>query len=434
MNRSRLLPVATALVALGALSACAAPAPSTEPSSSEPVTITFSSYSYGAQGTMGEGMQALLDAFADEHPEITVEPQSVPTADVLTKARTDVAAGSAPDVVQLGYSKMAEAFETLPVQSLEQLAGDEWDGHVEGINEALVQTGENDGETAALPFTVSVPALFYNADLFRAAGLDPERPPTTIDEVRAAAEAIVANGTNGAYFAIADASKSDYLTQSVINSAGGSVVSKSGDVAVDSPEAVEALGAVQALVQDGLMPAVGVEDALANFSSGQLGMFVSSTAVAGNLAQAAEGAFELRSGGFPSFGASEARPTNSGAGLIVLSTDPAVQRASWEFVKFLTSAEGYSIITEQIGYLPMRADLAEDPAFLQEYFENNDLLVPSLEQLADVAPYLAFPGENANQAVVTLQDDAVEPIVLRGADPQSTLEQVAERIREQTDQ
>lgn len=51
-------------------------------------------------------------------------------------------------------------------------------------------------------------------------------------------------------------------------------------------------------------------------------------------------------------------------------------------------------------------------------------------QLADVAPYTAFPGDNANQAVVVLQDDAVEPIVLRGADPEATLHRAAAEIRE----
>ncbi|GGL45931.1 ABC transporter substrate-binding protein [Nocardia jinanensis] len=431
MKRSRSISAFAALAALGLLSACAAP---TDVGSTGSITITFSSYTYGTQGAAAEGTQALLDAFAAQHPDVTVVPQAVPTADVLTKAKADVVAGDAPDVVQLGYSKMAEAFHTLPVQSIEQIAGDDWASHVEGINAALVQTGERDGSIAALPFTNSVPTVFYNADLFRAAGLDPDEPPTSIDEVREAAEAIVSTGHNGVYFGIADPSKSDYVTQSVINSAGGAIVSDSGEVTVDSAEAIEGLSAVQALTTDGLQPAVGLEDALANFSSGDLGMLVASTAVAGNLQTAAEGAFELRTTGFPSFSDGPARPTFSGAGLIVLSSDSAEQQAAWEFVKFLTSAEGYSIVTEQIGYLPLRADLVDDPDYLQGYFEENQLLVPPLEQLADVAPYLAFPGEDANQAVVLLQDDAVEPIVLRGADPKDTLTQVGDRIRELTAQ
>ncbi len=433
MNRStRLLGVATTaaavILAVAACSSSAAPSPAAD----EPVTITFSSYNYGTQGAAGTGTQALLDRFAEEHPEITVVPQAVPTADVLTKAKTDVAAGSAPDVVQIGYSKLAEAFETLPVRSLEDIAGDEWDAHVEGINQALVETGTHEGSIAALPYTISIPTVFYNADLFRAAGLDPDDPPATIDEVRESAEAISATGHHGVYFGLVDAGKSDYLTQSVIDSAGGSTVDEEGNVAIDSDEAIAGIEAIQSLTVDGLQPAVALEDALASFSSGDLGMFVVSTAVSGTLQQAAEGSFELRTTGFPSFGDGDAKPTFSGAGLIVLSDDPAKQRAAWELIEFLTSAEGYTMITEGIGYLPLREDLAGDPAYLQDFFDENSLLVPPLEQLASVSPYRSFPGVNANQAVVVLQDEAIEPIVLRGADASATLSDAAARIRELT--
>lgn len=430
--RPRLAAAATAaLLAATSLAACSSSEPA-EPSADEPVTITFSSYTYGLQGAAGEGTQALLDRFAEEHPEIIVEPQSVPTEDVLTKARADVAAGSAPDVVQLGYSKLAEAFETLPVASLEDIAGDEWDSHVEGINPALVATGEHDGSVAALPFTVSTPTLFYNADLFRQSGLDPDAPPATMTEMRSAAQAIVDADHHGAYFAIADTGKSDYLTQSVINSAGGAVIDDDGEVGFDSEAAVDGIAQVQALTTDGLQPAVSVDDALAAFSSGGLGMFVVSTAVAGSLQTAAEGSFELRTSGFPAFGDQPAAPTFSGAGLIVLGDDEAKQRAAWELTEFLTSAEGYTMVTERIGYLPLRADIVDDPDHLQDYFTENALLLPAIEQLASAEPYRFFSGENANEAVVLLQTDAVEPIVLRGADPAETLAEVAGRVRELT--
>lgn len=422
-------PTAAAL-ALTSLAACASSEPA-EPTAEDPITITFSSYTYGTQGAAGEGTQALLDRFAEEHPEIKVEPQSVPTADVLTKARTDLAAGNAPDVVQLGYSKLAEAFEVLPLASLEEIAGNDWDAHVEGINPALVATGEHDGSVAALPFTVSTPTLFYNADLFRQAGLDPDQAPATMTEVREAAQAVVDSGSYGAYFAIADTGQSDYLTQSVIGSAGGAVV-EDGEVSFDSEAAVDGISQVQALTTDGLQPAVGVEDALAAFSSGDLGMFVVSTAVSGSLQEAARGTFDLRAGGFPAFGDAPAAPTFSGAGLVVLSDDEAEQRAAWELVEFLTSEEGSTMITEQIGYLPLRADLVDDPDHLKGYFAENPLLLPAIDQLASVAPYQFFSGEDANEAVVLLQTDAVEPIVLRGADPDETLTEVAERVRELT--
>ena len=189
MNRLLHASAATlAAVALFGLAACStAGPPGTAATAPGSTTITFSSYNYGTQGAAGAGTQKLLDRFAELHPEITVQPQAVATADVLTKTKAAVAAGSPPDVVQMGYSKLAESFDTLPVQSLESLGGDEWQPSVEGIDEAFLTTGTSDGEVRALPYTVSVPTLFYNADLFRDAGLDPEDPPATIDDVRSAA-------------------------------------------------------------------------------------------------------------------------------------------------------------------------------------------------------------------------------------------------------
>jgi len=419
-----------AVVAVGAVLAMTGCAASTEAGSTENVSITFSSYNYGTAGAAGEGTQALLDRFAELHPEITVVPEAVPASDVLTKTKTAVAAGIAPDVVQLGYSKLAEAMETLPIQSIEDIAGDEWDDHVEGINQALVETGTSDDTVKALPYTVSIPTVFYNADLFRAAGLDPETPPDSIEEISEAAAAITATGAYGAYFGIVDTAKSDYVTQSVINSAGGAIVDADGEVTLDSPEAIAGLQAVQDLTTEGIQPAVSVDDAVAAFSSGTLGMLVMTTAVMGSIETAAEGNFELRTGAFPSFGDGEARPTHSGASLVILSDDEAKQKASWELVKFLTGKEGYTMVTELIGYLPLRADLATDPEYLEGYFEENTLLLPPLKQLETLAPYLSFPGPKANQATVLLQDNAVSPIVLRDADVKDTLTEVADRIRE----
>jgi multiple sugar transport system substrate-binding protein len=431
MTRSRpVYAVALAAGALLGLSACSTAAPSGTDDAAGTTTITFSSYNYGTQGAAGTGTQKLLDRFAELHPDITVQPQAVATADVLTKTKTAVAAGSPPDVVQMGYSKLAEAFETLPVQSLEAIAGEEWEPSVEGIQEAFVTTGTSDGEVRALPYTVSVPTLFYNADLFRDAGLDPEKPPATIEEVRSDARAIVDAGHHGVYFGIVDSAKSDYVTQSVINSAGGSLITPDGGVGLDSDEAVAGLEAVQELTTDGLQPAVGLEDALSDFAGGDLGMFVVSTSVSGQLEAAAEGAFELRSAGFPAFGAGPARPTFSGAGLVVLSEDPARQAAAWELVKFLTSKEGYTMITQDIGYLPLRSDIVDDPEYLGGFFGRDDLLVPPLEQLDTVSPYQSFSGPQANRAVVLLQDEAIEPIVLRDADVRSTLGDTAGRLRD----
>jgi multiple sugar transport system substrate-binding protein len=177
---------------------------------------------------------------------------------------------------------------------------------------------------------------------------------------------------------------------------------------------------VRDLTASGAQPAVKSEDGVAAFKAGKVGMLVTSTALLAGLVEATTGAFDLRTSAFPRFGDKPARPTYSGAGLAVFAKDPAKQRAAWTFVKFLTSEQGFTIIAKKIGYLPLRVSVASAA---------DARMQPSLSQLATVTPYTSFPGKRANEAVLVLQDQAVEPIMLRGADPAKALADAAGRIR-----
>jgi multiple sugar transport system substrate-binding protein len=395
----------------------------------KPVSITFLSYNYGTPGLGGTGTQALLDAFKKAHPNITVKPQAVATADVLTHLRTDTAAGTPPDVAQLGWSKVSEALGALPITPVQQIpSAQEWKDDTAGMSTSILSAVSTGGVVKVMPYTMSIPILFYNADLFRKAGLDPAKPPTTLDEVKKDALAIKASGAEGVYYDIANSGKSDFLTQTVVNGNGGALVDKNGGVTVDSPPVVSALKAMQDLTTSGAQPAVDSATGIAAFTSGKLGMVVTSTALMASAQKAATGKFELRTSALPTMGSKPAKPTYSGAGLAVLAKDDIHKRAAWEFIKFVTSEEGFTIIESKIGYLPLRDSVATSLAATPA----GKLLAPSVDQLADVTPYTSFPGTKANQAVLALQDDAVEPIVFRGADAAGTLSSVADKIRKLT--
>ncbi|OAA18334.1 extracellular solute-binding protein [Frankia sp. EI5c] len=192
-----------------------------------------------------------------------------------------------------------------------------------------------------MPYTMSIPIVYLNADLFRAAGLDPSDPPSTVEDVKAAALKIKATGAEGVYYSVVDSGKSDFMTQSVVNSNGGSLVDAKGGITLDAKPAVDALATLRDLTKSGAMPAVNTETALAAFTSGKLGMLVGSSAVLASAMKAAKDKFELPTAGFPTFGSKPEKPTYSGAGLAVLAKDDQHKRAAWEFVKFATSEAGF---------------------------------------------------------------------------------------------
>ena len=82
------------------------------------------------------------------------------------------------------------------VQALPSFFSDSIDGlpFKDAINAGHLAAGTYEGRAHVLPFVLDLSMLFWNKDLFREAGLDPEKPPATLEEYAAAAKAIQALG------------------------------------------------------------------------------------------------------------------------------------------------------------------------------------------------------------------------------------------------
>ena len=113
--------------------------------------------------------------------------------DVRRSTSPGSATGDLPDVVQLQETDQQQMIDTQTVLPASVCAkADKYsfsDFLPRVISYFTVQ-----GTQYAMPFNTSGPVLYYNKKAFTAAGLDPDKPPTTLDEVRAAAEKLKANG------------------------------------------------------------------------------------------------------------------------------------------------------------------------------------------------------------------------------------------------
>lgn len=427
------------LLASLALAACGAPAPQQQaPAAAEPaglppldpsqqVTITFASYNLASAGIGAEGTQQLMDEFMQQNPNITVEGLGLPSTDILAKVQAEVVAGNPPDVAQLVFSDLDFTVTNLGVKPLEALVPPaELEQHFAGMHPRGLELGRLGGQTYGLAYTFSTPVLFYNADLFRAAGLDPDSPPKTWEQVQAYGQQISQlEGTYGVY--LAALGRFDWMYQSLLLSNGGRVLSEDRTtLTFAEPAAVDAVRMWQGLVLSGAHPRLAPAEATDAFAGGSMGMYLQTSALQANLIKAAEGKFELRSTVMPAFGAQPTRPTNSGSALFILSSDPVKQRAAWEFMKFVTSERGYTIITSKIGYLPLRPAIVDDPAYLKDWVAAHPLIAPNLEQLDRLEPWVALPGPNYTQ-ISDIMMKAVETAIFAEGDPEPTLREAQER-------
>jgi multiple sugar transport system substrate-binding protein len=370
-----------------------------------------------------EATRQMIAEFEAANPMIKVT--GVPTPATIASVQADVAAGKEVDLAQIVFSDLDYAVENFGAQALEDIVpADELKAHEEGMSPNGLKLGVINDKTWALAYTFSTPVLFYNADLFKQAGLDPDHPPQTWDEVKQAALAIQqktgARGFDGGIIG-AGASGSDWLVQSVVMGNGGRTLSEDRTrLMFAEPEAVGAIQMLRGLHDAGVFPNDAINDMVGAMSAGKLGMLLNTSVLQAALIAGIGDKFQLRDTRMPSFPGKTPAPTNSGSGLVIFTSDPVKQRAAWELMKFLTSKRGYTIITSKIGYVPLRPDIVNDPVYLGDWAKAHPLVEPNIEQLAVLQPWVAYPGQNYRQ-IGKIMMDAFEQAVFSNVDVAETL-------------
>ena len=139
--------------------------------------------------TRVKAMDQLIAKFEAANPGIKVKQTTVPYADYQTKVAAAIIAGQGPDVMQLFYGWL-DTFITGKL--IQPLPADAFPAaKIEADFFPVVTAMKRGGQYYGLPTAVRSLALFYNKKLFEAAGLDPAKPPQTLDALVAAAEKTV---------------------------------------------------------------------------------------------------------------------------------------------------------------------------------------------------------------------------------------------------
>ncbi len=160
------------------------------PEPTEPVTITFQSWVNET-----EMMPMLRDRFQELHPNITVEFTGVPAEEMDTRLTTQIAGGNPPDTVFLDMSSVVDYASRDALLDLEPYIAESTavvrDDYVGAFLDSVLWEDKMYG----LPIDGESTGLFYRTDLFEEAGI--AAPPTTWEELEAAAQALTSDGQYG---------------------------------------------------------------------------------------------------------------------------------------------------------------------------------------------------------------------------------------------
>ena len=379
------LPIAVGIVAVGALTLAGC---SASPEDDGPVTITYTNFI--SNGGNEENLQKIVDAFEEENPDITVEVTTLPYADYGTALQTDLAAGTQSDVFDLEYANYAE-FQANGVLAPLTVS----DPSV--YRESVLDAYQTDGAQYALPSSFSNVVLYYNKDLFDAAGLDyPAADWTWADEKKAAlALTDQAAGVWGDHQPV-----SFYEFYKVLAQNGGEFLNADRDaVAFNSPEGIEAAkwlveksGTVMPTIEQGQ----GTPDFDTNlFTDGKLAMMHTGIWVFGAVADVPFG-WDIA-----------VEPGNTQQASAVFSNAVGVSSASkhteaaTKWAEFLTSSDTMVDVRLDSGWeLPPISDEAQLAVYLDKGSpDNRQAVFDSLDGIA--LPPVAKTGQTEMQDITT---------------------------------
>ncbi|MDJ0318346.1 ABC transporter substrate-binding protein [Arthrobacter antibioticus] len=266
-------------LALGA-SACGSSTPSDSGNAGGDVTLDWTFWSQGDEGN--QTWKNLAAQVTQEYPNIKVNLTTAPFSDYFTKMQSQLASGTAPCIVSMQSLRLpAFAKAMTPIDGdLAKAAGfteSEWQS---GALKAL----QNDGKQFALPYGLSTMVMYYNKDVFKAAGVDEPKDGWTTDEFVATAEKIT-KATNKPAFG---QTFSDlHMSAQLLAYNGAKPVSADGQLQMNDPAFESAFSWYTSLATEKKISSIPASSSDVPWGEQQF--------VAGNVAMAVDGSWNMKS-------------------------------------------------------------------------------------------------------------------------------------------
>jgi sn-glycerol 3-phosphate transport system substrate-binding protein len=292
-----------------------------------------------------------------------------------------------------------------------------------------------DGNMLSFPFNASTPILYYNKDLFRAAGLDPEIAPKTWPELGMVAKKLRAAGAVCGFTTswpswINVESFSAFHNLPISTRANG-FGGFDAVLTFNNPVMVRHIAQLAQWQVDKVFDYSGrATTAEPRFQNGECGIFIGSSATRADIK--ANSKFEVGYGMLPYWPDVEGAPQNTsigGATLWVLRDRPADEyKGVAKFFGFLSKPEVQAAWHQNTGYLPVTR-AAFDLTRAQGFYDRNPGTAISIEQITLKPPTENSRGVRLGSFVLVRDviDDELEQAFAGKKSAQSALDSAVER-------
>ncbi len=383
-----------------------------------PVEVSFF-YPVAVGGPITKIIDGFAADFIKDNPQIKVTPIYAGSyQESIVKALTAHKSGTPPVTSVLLSTDMFTLIDedaVVPFDNFVKTPADQaW---LKGFYPAFMQNSQAGGKTWGVPFQRSTVVMYWNKDLFKAAGLDPNKAPATWTELKDAATRLTqkdANGKVNTWGVQIPSSGFPYWLFQTLSTTNGAILANEAGTAVtfDDPKVIEALRYWVDLGKAGIHPPGVVEWGTTpkDFFEKKAAIIFTTT---GNLTNIKTNAkFDFGVGMIPA-NARKGSPTGGGNFYIFKKSSPAQQQAAFEFVKWITQPERAAKWSIDTGYVAVSPAAYDTPA-LKQYGQGFAAALVARDQLPVAVAELST---HENQRVTKALNDGLQAALTGGKTP-----------------
>lgn len=184
-------------------------------------------------------IRSILDDFEKKHPDIVVDDLGISFWDYGPKLTTAMAAGEAPDITIGGTDVGIRARSGAVLNLQEYMDKENFDTSIFAPASEYLKY---DGDFYGMPWQFDLRVLFYNKKMFREAGLDPDKPPRTLEELEQYSDKLTKKDADGNLEVVGFNPRiGNFWPWTAIWAQGGDITDENNYPQIDTPKNLEVL-------------------------------------------------------------------------------------------------------------------------------------------------------------------------------------------------
>jgi multiple sugar transport system substrate-binding protein len=367
----------------------------------EPVELEFWTFiDPTGEGVRSEGVKHVMTTFEEKNPTVQIKATQIVWNEIGAAVLRAAQAGKTPDVSMLNSALIAKHIAAEAIQPLTP-----WYSKMSknDQNDLIILDTSFDaaGKVYGIPYEVRVFGIMYRMDLFEQAGMS---MPSSLDALAAMArkfQTMLGEGSSGIGIALKpnqDRAIKMFLPMAV--GAGAKILNDDGTAAFNTPEIAKCMNYMHDLVyKDKVMPLdvalMSVVEVELLVESGRMGMSIQGSHKVAKMRQAAVEGVKLSFMGLPGFDENSTSPAMIEGWNLSIPIAAKHPDQAWAFIEHWISPEIQLWQAHNVGYIPMRKSLGNDPSF-------------ATKETAHIEPALQYMANNPLQFQWPENTDAIQ--------------------------